>query len=117
MGAGQFVVFEWPPSWSEAGDRSSLPHLISVVVREECRNQGAGTFLLKAAEEEIRYRGCKRMHLATEQDDAGAQRLYLRFGFEILSDKPRRKVSMWTDDEGKFHEDVEYFIDMRKTLD
>lgn len=59
--------------------------LEDVVVAPGHRNQGVGSRLLRAALEEVVAAGCKRVTLATDAHNVGAQRLYQRLGFEVSS--------------------------------
>ena len=84
-----FIVYVRPLAWPDAEDTSRLPYLISVVVREDLRNQGAGTHLLQAAEDEIKSRGHSSVYLTVEPDDSGAKRLYLRARVSVHVSHPR----------------------------
>lgn len=55
--------------------------LEDVVVHPDHRAAGIGTALLQAAERIARARGCARITLLTDADNAAAQRLYARHGF------------------------------------
>lgn len=59
--------------------------LEDVVVAPDHRNQGVGSLLLRAALDEVVAAGCKRVTLATDAHNLGAQRLYQRLGFELSS--------------------------------
>mgnify|MGYP006283335299 CR=1 FL=1 len=56
--------------------------LEDVVVAPGHRNRGVGGRLLARALEEAQRAGCRRVTLTTDDDNVGAQRFYLRHGFE-----------------------------------
>ncbi|HCK12445.1 MAG: hypothetical protein CME21_12910 [Gemmatimonadetes bacterium] len=50
--------------------------MVSLIVKKEYRNQGAGTFLIRAVEKEVRSRGHGRIHLGVDPlENPGAKRL------------------------------------------
>lgn len=51
-------------------------------VREESRGRGHGRILVKAAIERARARGCDRIQLETNRNNAGAVALYESLGFK-----------------------------------
>ena len=111
-----FVLFVRPPRWPDADDTSQLPQIISFVVKEGHRNQGAGTFLMGAVEEEVKARGLTSLYLGVDPEDSGALRLYKRLGFEPISPKPYCSSYTDTDLDGNTYEVVEWLIDMVKKL-
>ena len=112
-----FVMFVRPPRWPNADDTSKLPQLMSLGVNKRHQNQGAGTFLIGAVEEEVKSRGYNRLYLGVDpKDNPGAHRLYLRLGFESISTEPYRSSWTYTDSDGVEHEVVEWLIDMVKKL-
>ena len=52
-----------------------------IVVREEFRNRGIGTFLLKGALLIAKDKGCERIVLDVDRNNIRAQSLYRKFGF------------------------------------
>lgn len=112
-----FVVFVRPPLWPDAEDPSRLPQMISLVIEKNHRNKGAGSFLIGAIEEEVKSRGCTRLHLSVDPvENPGALRLYRRLGFESISREPYRSAYTDTDADGDTYEIVEWLIDMTKKL-
>ena len=67
--------------------------LEDVVVAPGVRNRGIGSQLLRAALAEATKTGCKRVTLVTDDHNLGAQRLYLRHGFELSSMRTLRWVA------------------------
>ena len=55
--------------------------LEDVFVREEARGTGVGRALVEATLEQARARGCKRIELDVQEDNAGARALYESCGF------------------------------------
>lgn len=111
------VLFARPLRWPDEDDGLRLPELRSLGVNKVNRNQGAGTCLIKAVEDEVRSRGRDRLHLSVDpEENAGAHRLYLRLGFEPISNEKHRSSWTWTNDKGEEVEVVEWLIDMVKML-
>lgn len=61
-----------------------LADVQTLAVAPEAQGQGLGTQLLSLIEEESRSRGAEDLLLEVRQDNPGAQRLYLRNGFEQI---------------------------------
>jgi aminoglycoside 6'-N-acetyltransferase len=64
---------------------------LGIAVAPEWRGRGVGTALLAAAEDWARSQGAERMMLDLDVNNAGAQRLYERVGYQVESiamDKP-----------------------------
>lgn len=64
--------------------------LEDMVVDTAARDRGLGTQLLKAAIATAKSRGCRRITLLTDADNADAQRFYARQGFARSSMIPLR---------------------------
>ena len=58
-------------------------YISEVHVDERLRGKGFGTLLLEAAEAEAKERGIRALYIHTEANNAGAIRLYERFGFQM----------------------------------
>ena len=56
-------------------------YITELFVREECRNQGIGTLLIKFAEQELSKKGIKKVFLLVGEQNTRAQKLYLSLGF------------------------------------
>ena len=109
------VVFVRPSGWTDADDTSLFPQMTSLIINEDRRNQGAGTYLIGAVEEEVKSRGLRHLYLAVDREDQGVQRLYERLGYEILPAEARPTTTRsWTDSEGIVRKDVIWIIDMMK---
>jgi ribosomal protein S18 acetylase RimI-like enzyme len=73
-----------------AAQERGLRMIDDFVVDPAYRGQGGGSMLLAAAIETARQAGCLRITLNTDQDNAAAQRLYQRHGFELSTMKSMR---------------------------
>jgi ribosomal protein S18 acetylase RimI-like enzyme len=70
--------------WTESDDC----WLEDIFVEEHARGSGMGRALVEAAFERARERGCRRMELDVNEENAGALRLYESLGFEAWSGPP-----------------------------
>jgi GNAT superfamily N-acetyltransferase len=61
--------------------------LEDLFVREEARGTGLGRALLTATIEHARRRGCRRIELDANEDNAAAQALYRSVGFDAQDDR------------------------------
>ena len=111
-----FVVFVRPPRWTDADDTSRLPQMISLIINEDRRNQGAGTYLIGAVEEEVKSRGLTNLYLAVDREDSGAQRLYKRLGFKTIPTEPYTTSWTWTDSDGVVQKETVWLVDMMMKL-
>jgi len=59
-----------------------LLNIHDLAVIPECRGQGVGPALLRAAEEHARRAGCCKLTLEVQDDNTRARAVYQRFGFE-----------------------------------
>jgi GNAT superfamily N-acetyltransferase len=59
--------------------------LEDLFVQEGARRLGVGAALVRATVERALARGCRRIELDTNEDNAGALRLYQQFGFSARS--------------------------------
>ena len=62
------------------------PYIATLLVAQEHRNQGVGTQLLRFAEKV--FAGQRQMFICASAFNQGAQRLYLRYGFEQVGVLP-----------------------------
>jgi GNAT superfamily N-acetyltransferase len=81
------VRFRWSV-WKSAEDC----WLEDLFVREEARRSGLGRALVEAALERARVRGCKRIELDVNEDNAAARALYEACGFESEPKPPGRTL-------------------------
>src|SRR5262245_56214742 len=85
------LVFERPPAWSDASDRSHLPSMVDLFVRADCRSQGAGSRLIAEMEKTVHSRGGTRLYVGVDPvDNPRAYQLYLRLGYTPLQTQPYR---------------------------
>ena len=66
--------------------------LEDLYVEERARRSGCGAALVEAALERARARGCRRVELDTNEDNAAALALYHRFGFSERAKGPDRSL-------------------------
>lgn len=69
-----------------------LLNIHDLAVLPEYRGKGVGRALLAAAEQHARQRGCCKLTLEVQEDNARARALYRRFGFEdfVVRSAPTR---------------------------
>ena len=79
--------FRWSV-WKSAEDC----WLEDLFVREEARRSGLGRALVEAALERARERGCKRIELDVNEDNAPARALYEACGFQTEPKPPGRTL-------------------------
>ncbi|GAA1809515.1 ribosomal protein S18-alanine N-acetyltransferase [Nesterenkonia flava] len=65
-----------------------LADVQTIAVAPEAQGQGLGSALLEEIETEARRRGAEDLLLEVREDNPGAQRLYLRVGFEQIHRRP-----------------------------
>ncbi len=82
----------------ELSDGRTRGYIYGVRVRSEYRNQGIGTRLMVAAENELAERGFSMATLNVGRDNPKAQRLYERLGYRVVAAESGR----WSyeDDQG-----------------
>ena len=68
-------------------------HINNLAVRQECRQRGYGTALLRSVLEAGAQRGARRATLEVRRSNEQAIRLYERLGFEIAATRPNYYVS------------------------
>ena len=73
-----------PSVWRDAPDCC----LEDLYVLDEARGQGLGRTLVEAAFERARERGCRRMDLDVNEENAAAQALYESLGFDSREKLP-----------------------------
>lgn len=76
--------------WQEAGDC----WLEDLFVRQAARSTGLGRALVDGAIERARVRGCRRVQLDTDSDNAAALALYGRFGFSAQTPSGATRLMM-----------------------
>lgn len=79
--------FRWSV-WTSAEDC----WLEDLFVREEARGSGLGRALVEASLERARERGCRRIELDVNEDNAAAVALYEACGFELEPKGPGRTL-------------------------
>ena len=69
-------------------DGATRGYLYALRVRPEWRGHGVGTFLLNAAEAELRQRGFRVAVISAGKDNPRARQLYERLGYHPFTDDP-----------------------------
>lgn len=62
----------------------NMPFISKIFVKEECRRESAGSFLLLFCEDAVRNSGYKNMILAVNGDNNGALEFYKKLGYSQL---------------------------------
>lgn len=70
-------------TWTGRPDADGRTELASLAVATHRRNEGVGAALLEAVNDAARTAGCRRVWLATTNDNLDALRLYQRHGFRL----------------------------------
>jgi ribosomal-protein-alanine N-acetyltransferase len=64
-------------------------HIITIDVIAPARRAGAGSLLLRAAEDRLRHANCKSVELETAVDNVSALQFYKRHGYNVIKTFPR----------------------------
>jgi ribosomal-protein-alanine N-acetyltransferase len=64
-------------------------HIATIATHPEFRRQGIGERLMLAALEDARAEGARRAFLEVREGNAGAQAMYLKYGFAIAGRRPQ----------------------------
>lgn len=72
----------------DLSDGKSKAYLYGFRVRPNFQNQGVGTLLMNAIEDDLRMRGYQILTLNVAKTNSSALRLYKRLGYEIVSPEP-----------------------------
>ena len=70
------------------GNESSTIGEVGVAVLQEEWGYGIGSHLLRVLIRKAETAGYPRLHLTVKQDNIRARRLYLKFGFKAINEKP-----------------------------
>jgi ribosomal-protein-alanine N-acetyltransferase len=68
---------------------SRQAHIATIAVHPDYRRQGIGKILLRFALDWAARNGAQRAMLEVRASNQSAQALYLQFGFEVVSRRPR----------------------------
>jgi ribosomal protein S18 acetylase RimI-like enzyme len=111
------LVFVRPPTWPNAHDTTLLPALVDLNVSPAYRSRGLGSALIKHMVELVRARGNSAVYLGVDPvENPRAKELYLKLGFQPMSEVPHRSHWRFTDSAGLVHEGNEWSVDMVKHL-
>ncbi|HCJ67063.1 MAG TPA: ribosomal-protein-alanine N-acetyltransferase [Elusimicrobia bacterium] len=64
-------------------------HITNLAVASEYRNQGIGSFILNYLLSEAKRKNCQRIILEVRSTNLPAQKLYFKFGFEIVGKRKK----------------------------
>jgi len=93
--AGKYYPPVAPPAGSIAGfivaeaGSSGAGHVITIDVLAAARRFGAGSLLLRAAEDRLRSARCRSVELETAVDNLSALQFYKRHGYSVIKTFPR----------------------------
>lgn len=93
--AGKYSPPVGPPPGSIAGfivaeaGSSGAGHVITIDVLAAARRFGAGSLLLRAAEDRLRAAHCRSVELETAVDNLSALQFYKRHGYSVIRTSPR----------------------------
>lgn len=89
----------------EAADGERRAYLFAFRIKPAWRNQGVGSYLMHAVEDDLRQRGFQFLTLNVAKDNPDALRLYRRLGYRIIGSRPGK----WSykDHEGRVHHEHE----------
>jgi len=98
----------------ELADGVTRAYIYGFRVRPQFRNNGIGTMIMHAVEDDIRERGFRQITLNVGQDNHAARRFYERLGYKVVEPDPGR----WSyiDDKGKRRDVLEPAWRMLKDL-
>ena len=98
----------------ELADGVTRAYIYGFRVRPQFRNNGIGTMIMHAIEDDIRERGFRQITLNVGQDNHAARRFYERLGYKVVEPDPGR----WSyiDDKGKRRDVLEPAWRMLKDL-
>jgi GNAT superfamily N-acetyltransferase len=95
------LVFERPPTWPDANDKSHLPAMVDLFVSPSYRSRGAGSFLINSMEQTVCARSGTHLHLGVDPvDNPRAHRLHVRLGYTLLQTQPYKSHWKFTDSAG-----------------
>jgi len=66
--------------------------LIQIAIDRAYRSQHLGTVLLYAVIQEMKKRGAEGLHLEVRKSNVAAQKLYRKFGFRVVGERPNYYV-------------------------
>jgi len=108
------LVLEQPARWPKM---AHVPQLVDLHVRQDRRNEGIGTTLVRAMEAMARRAGYAEMHLGVDpRDNRRAAELYRRLGYEAMDNEPVEEPWEFVDSDGQRHVGVELLVYMRRSL-
>lgn len=67
----------------------STGHIITIDVVSSARRSGAGSLLLRSAEDRLRRSGSRAVELETAVDNMSALSFYKRHGYDVIGTRPR----------------------------
>lgn len=106
------LVFKRPSYWSDGNDRTRLPQLVDLHVKESERGRGFGSHLIRVMESLACDGGYSKVHLSLDVLNVRAQALYRRLGYRELEGSPRHQSWRFQDSSGQLHAGGAWLIDM-----
>lgn len=110
------LLLRWEREVPGPNGLAGVPYVEDVYVPHDHRGRGVGTQLIKEAERCAGAAGHERVTLAVNIDNAGAQRLYRRHGYEDAGIGAHLQPWFHYDRRGHLHEHHERVLDYVKRV-
>ena len=98
----------------DAANGKTRAYVFSFRVKDEWRNQGIGSYLMRFVEDDLRERGFQFVTLNVAKENQAALRLYRRLGYQVVGSRPG--VWSFRDPDGNLHQVREPSWRMIKSL-
>ena len=108
------LFIQWASSDTRYADGAIRAYLYALRVRSNWRRHGIGTYLVNAAEDQLRANGFTTATIAVGKNNVSALRLYERLGYTTFDQDPG--VWYFTDDRGRLQREEEASWIMEKHL-
>jgi len=110
------LVLRWEREVPAPDGLAGIPYIEDVYVPHDHRGEGIGSRLIDAAERCVAAAGHAQVTLAVNTDNAGAQRLYRRHGYQDAGLGAHLQPWFHYDRRGQLHEHQERVLDYVKSV-